>query len=75
MLLTVVVQKLSKCDILFKMSLEEEAIVGQSKRKRGQRNEFMYKRNVIKKGRVKGIAYIDWKGNYQPGTSQGDDCK
>ncbi|XP_039286502.1 uncharacterized protein LOC120351864 [Nilaparvata lugens] len=46
-----------------------------NKRKKGSTNPSEYKRNVVKKARVKGAAYVNWKNQQQPEISQGADCK
>ena len=35
----------------------------------------MRKRNVVKKARVKGKEYIDYKGRTVPATTVGTDCR
>lgn len=45
------------------------------KRKRGVRNDENYKRNVIKKSRVQGMAYVNYKGNTVGERKLGDGCR
>lgn len=54
------------------MEIEDEA--APLKRKRGIRNTSEYKREIIKKCRVKGTAYKRWSGALVPAINQGPDC-
>ncbi|CAH0562999.1 unnamed protein product [Brassicogethes aeneus] len=45
------------------------------KRKRGVRNDENYQRNVIKKSRVQGKAYVNYKGNAVAARQLGDGCR
>lgn len=47
----------------------------QVKRKKGFRNTSQYKSEVIKKARVSGAAYRNWKGNQIGPIVPGNDCK
>lgn len=56
-------------------NVEEEPIEHQVKRKRGVRNDENYKRNMIKKARLKGEAYTSSKGKGIKEAEIGTDCK
>lgn len=45
------------------------------KRKRGVRHSEEYKRNVIKKARVEGKAYVNYKGNPVAERKVGEGCR
>lgn len=47
------------------------------KRKKGVKDPHSYKANVIKRARVKGMEYVNWKGNTVPEIPSGCDnhCK
>lgn len=45
------------------------------KRKRGIRNDENYKRNIIKKARVQGKAYVNYKGKAVEARKLGDGCR
>lgn len=56
-------------------SLEEHAEEAAVKRKRGVRNDENYKRNVIKKCRVQGKAYVNYKGKSVAARKVGEGCR
>lgn len=45
------------------------------KKKRGVVNKSKYKSEIIKSARVKGKAYLNWKGQSIPAAKPGNDCK
>lgn len=54
----------------------ERSVEGaKKKRKRGIRNDEIYKRNVIKNARVKGQAYVNYKGNAVAARNLGVGCR
>ena len=55
--------------------MKTENKISTRKGKRGIRNVSEYKRDVIKKSRVKGSAYKRWSGALAPAVNQGPDCK
>lgn len=57
------------------MSSEEESEFMQGKRKKGSKNTFLYKANVIKRSRVKFEPYKNWTGKEVVPRQPGKDCK
>lgn len=53
------------------MENEEETI----KRKNSVRNDDIYKRNVIKRSKVEGIAHTSYSGKLVPARVTGPPCK
>lgn len=53
----------------------ESAEVSNSKKRKGVVNSDLYKQNVIKKARVVGSEYVNYKNNRVKARSTGDDCK
>jgi hypothetical protein len=45
------------------------------RRRKGVTNEDEYKREKIKKAKVKGLQHINHQGRNVPAKKQGDDCK
>ena len=45
------------------------------KKKWGFRNDDCYKQNVIKKSRIAGKAYVNYKGKHVPPKSMGENCE
>lgn len=43
--------------------------------KKRTKNADKYKRNVIRGSKVKGVEYVNWKGDKIQCRSTGDDCK
>lgn len=56
-------------------SQTDNVIIKENRRKRGVTNDSVYKRNVIKHARVKGLPYKNWKGEDKPLIVQGEHCK
>lgn len=54
---------------------ENEAANSKIKRKRGVRNTHEYKSETIKKARVAGKSYTNWKGKQVSAREPGTDCK
>lgn len=52
----------------------ESTEVSNSKKRKGVVNSDLYKRNVIKKARVVGKEYVNYKNNRVTARSTGDDC-
>lgn len=57
------------------MSSEEESECMQGKHKKGSKNTFLYKANVIKRSRVKCGPYKNWTGKEVLARQPGKDCK
>lgn len=60
------------------MELENNVTVSSdsnNSRKKHKRNTDLYKRNVIKKSRLTGEAYINHKGNLVQKATLGEPCK
>lgn len=45
------------------------------KSKKRKRNPESYKRNVLKKAKVKGLEHITYSGKLVPARITGDDCR
>lgn len=54
-----------------------EEVTGETvpKRKKGVLNTAEYKREVVKRARVKNIPYTDWKGKERAAKEHGEDCR
>lgn len=57
------------------MSSSEENEVTSKKRKKGVKNVSDYKSEVIKKSRVKGETYTNWRGHAVESVTLGPDCR
>ena len=52
-------------------SEENEETVG----RKGKANKDLWNRNIIKKARVKGVEFVDPKGNIVPKKTTGNACR
>lgn len=50
--------------------VSESTNTGQ-KRKKGVVNEDKYKRNVVKKAKIKGVEHVNWSGKLVPAKQPG----